>query len=81
MEIKRFAIYNADTAEHVASVEACSEQAAIDRFSLVKPLVRTYHIPGTGWHVLEMDPREPNLVPLFNNGFFQVLESVEARRH
>lgn len=81
MEIKKFAVIDADTDRHIMSVDAYSEKQAIERFSLVQPLVKLDKEPGSFWQLVEEDRTAPSTVPYFMDGFFLVLEAKMAAKH
>lgn len=80
MEIRKFAIIDVDTNKHIVYVEAGSEVEAVKRFSLVKPLVSYYKKPGTFWQCVEVEKDAVTAGPVFNEGFFLVLETLEQAK-
>jgi len=81
---KRFRIVDAETETSIVIVEAENAKQAIERFSIVQSVISLQKRPGKLWQCIEFRPDEPPDVPplpVFIEGFFQVLDSLGSVKH
>lgn len=79
---KRFCISRPAT-RPLCIVEAQDEQEAISRAQLIIEEARHLHVPA-GFEemlVVEMHEKQPNLLPFYKDGYFQLIELRDAKTH